>query len=106
VAKRSLAPEPYDFQRAFALDTMAFSQWLQFIFIPRVRALIQTRSEFPSNSSVGAQAVREFDGFEEAAELILILSEFDALFRSRKLITATIRQKVNTDSHECCLFSV
>ena len=76
-----LAPEQYNFQRAFAIDTMAFSQWLQFIFVPRVRDLIQTQGEFPSSSSVGAQAVREFDGFEEAAGLVSMLSEFDALFR-------------------------
>jgi len=39
-----LDPDQYDFERAFAMDTMAFSQWnnprllagwLQFIFIPR-----------------------------------------------------------------------
>jgi len=76
-----LTPEQYEFQQAFALDTMAFSQWLQFIFIPRVRNIIQTRDEFPSSSSVGAQAVREFDGYDEASKLTSMLSEFDALFR-------------------------
>ncbi len=76
-----LAPDQYDFQQAFAMDTMAFSQWLQFIFIPRVRDIIQTPGEFPSSSSVGAQAVREFDGTSEASELVSLLSEFDALFR-------------------------
>ena len=76
-----LAPEQYDFQQAFAMETLAFSQWLQFIFIPRVRDIIQTRGDFPSSSSVGAQAVREFDGFEEATGLVSMLSEFDALFR-------------------------
>ena len=79
-----LAPEQYAFQQAFAMDTMAFSQWLQFIFIPRVRGIIQTRGEFPSSSSVGAQAIREFDGFEEAAELVSILSGFDSLLRPGK----------------------
>ena len=76
-----LTPEQYEFQQAFALDTMAFSQWLQFIFIPRVRNIIQTRDEFPSSSSVGAQAVREFDWYDEASKLTSMLSEFDALFR-------------------------
>lgn len=75
-----LKPEQYHFERAFALDTMAFAQWLQFIFVPRVRAIIDQRGQFPAQSMVGAQAAREFDGVAEANELVRLLSEFDALF--------------------------
>jgi uncharacterized protein YqcC (DUF446 family) len=74
-----LQPEQYDFRAAFAMDTMAFSQWLQFIFIPRVREAAEA-NQFPSESQVAAQAVREFDGYDEAAELISLLSAFDQLF--------------------------
>jgi uncharacterized protein YqcC (DUF446 family) len=35
-----LDPGQYGFQRAFAMDTMTFSQWLQFIFIPRVKEIV------------------------------------------------------------------
>ena len=77
-----LAPEQYDFRAAFAMDTMAFSQWLQFIFIPRVKEIIDTKGEFPSESQVAAQAVREFDGVTEASTLVNLLSEFDDLFDS------------------------
>lgn len=75
-----LAPEQYDFRAAFAMDTMAFSRWLQFIFIPRVRGMIAESGKFPSSSFVAAQAVREFDGDDNAAQLVSLLSEFDALF--------------------------
>ena len=75
-----LRPEQYNFQQAFGLDTMAFSQWLQFIFIPRVNSIIIEHERFPKSSSVGAQAVREFDGVTEADHLISLLSEFDAMF--------------------------
>jgi uncharacterized protein YqcC (DUF446 family) len=74
-----LRPEQLHFKQAFAMDTMAFAQWLQFIFLPRVREAAAT-NEFPSSSSVGAQAVREFDGDTNAGELVTLLSEFDALF--------------------------
>jgi uncharacterized protein YqcC (DUF446 family) len=74
-----LKPEQYDFHSAFAMDTMTFSQWLQFIFIPRVRAAA-AENKFPSQSQVAAQAIREFDGIPEASYLITLLSEFDALF--------------------------
>jgi uncharacterized protein YqcC (DUF446 family) len=78
-----LAPEQYQFSRAFAGDTMSYDQWLQFIFIPRVKQIIETRGQFPASSSVGAQAVREFDGNREADRLITLLSEFDSMFGGR-----------------------
>jgi len=74
-----LQPEQLEFTEAFAMDTMAFSQWLQFIFLPRVHEAVAA-NRFPKNSSVGAQAVREFDGQPEASGLITLLSEFDGLF--------------------------
>jgi len=75
-----LPEEAYGFHKAFAMDTMAFSQWLQFILVPRVRQIIEEKGTFPTQSMVGAQAVREFDGDENASRLVSLLSEFDALF--------------------------
>lgn len=74
-----LRPEQMEFTQAFAMDTMNFAQWLQFIFLPRVREAAAS-NQFPSGSSVGAQAVREFDGDPHAADLVTLLAEFDALF--------------------------
>lgn len=76
-----LPPEMYQFTQAFAMDTMPFSWWLQFILIPRVRDILESGEHFPPSSMVAAQAVREFDGVPEAGELITALGEFDALFR-------------------------
>ena len=74
-----LPPKAYDFHRAFAMDTMAFSQWLQFVFVPRVHQIIDSDEQFPQSSSVAAQAVREFDGDDSAHELCRLLSQFDRL---------------------------
>jgi len=74
-----LSPDQLDFSAAFGADKMAFSQWLQFIFIPRVREAIAT-NRFPSSSAVGTQAIREFDTDPKAARLATLLAEFDALF--------------------------
>jgi uncharacterized protein YqcC (DUF446 family) len=76
--------EAYKFQQAFAMDAMAFSQWLQFILIPRVWTIIEQKGDFPSESMVGIQAVREFDGDSNASGLVTRLSEFDDLFRRSK----------------------
>jgi uncharacterized protein YqcC (DUF446 family) len=74
------APLPeaaYQSSRAFCGDTMSFYQWLQFVLLPRVRNVIATRGHFPPRSQVGAYAVRELDGSDEAAELITLLCAFD-----------------------------
>ena len=76
-----LQPEQYGFRSAFAMDTMAFSQWLQFIFIPRVKNMLETGEKFPPESQNGAQAVRESDGDDRAQGLVALLSEFDEIIR-------------------------
>jgi len=76
---RPLPPEAYNFHRAFAMDTMPFAHWLQFIFIPRVNQIIVSDEPLPQRSMVGAQAVREFDGDDEASQLVSMLSAFDRL---------------------------
>lgn len=76
---KPLPEEKLDFREAFAMDTMTFAQWLQFVFVPRVREAIST-GEFPDRSDVGAQAVREFDGAPDAGELVRLLSLFDLQF--------------------------
>jgi uncharacterized protein YqcC (DUF446 family) len=66
-------------QQAFGADVMAFQQWLQFVFIPRVRAAVATDT-LPTSSSVSAKAVREFDGNDTTDRLVDLLCAFDALF--------------------------
>ena len=73
--------ERMKFKAGFGSDTMAFEQWLKHVFLPRVRDLVRSRGEFPTTSMVGTQAIREFDGRDEAADLVSLLCEFDALFR-------------------------
>jgi len=78
-----LQPEQYQFTRAFGGDTMSFEQWLQFIFIPRVKGIIESRDTFPTSSSVGTYAAREWGWSPlgiDTNRLGTLLSEFDALF--------------------------
>jgi uncharacterized protein YqcC (DUF446 family) len=77
--QEALPEEAYDFRQAFAMDTMAFPQWLQFILLPRVHQILAEHGEFPSESMVAAQAVREFDGDDTAAQLLSLLGSFDDL---------------------------
>ena len=74
------APEAYENMGAFGVNTMAFAQWLRYVFVPRVEGLLESDGPWPYNSSVGTHAVREFDGVYEASELTTLLCQFDGLF--------------------------
>lgn len=63
---------------AFGLASMAFAQWLRFVFVPIARQRIAER-DLPASSSVAAQAVREFDGDDSADELVSLLARFDEI---------------------------
>src|SRR5690349_19513806 len=68
---------------AFGQGSMAFEQWLQFVFIPRVNQIVAARAAFPSKSQVGDQAYREWRMWGDAPNvdrLLELLREFDALF--------------------------
>lgn len=40
----------------FAIDTLNFPQWLQFIFVPRLYFMIEQQLPLPNNSGVAAMA--------------------------------------------------
>jgi uncharacterized protein YqcC (DUF446 family) len=80
-----LPEEKFDNMGAFGMNTMAFSQWLQFVFLPQARKAVSGEREFPSESNVSVQAIREFDGDPNAETLVSLLCEFDALVEDEHL---------------------
>ena len=77
--KEPLRPEQYKITKAFGMDSMTFDQWIQFILIPKVQEILDEDGAFPTNSMVGVQALREFDSYPEAGNLVRLLNEFDRL---------------------------
>jgi len=75
-----LPEQAYRFTQAFAGDTMSCEQWLQFIFLPRVREIAQSHGRFPSHSEVAVYAMRNFDGMDNTSHLQDLLSGFDEMF--------------------------
>ncbi len=69
--------EQMKFKAAFGMDTMPLSMWIQFVLLERVREIIRQNGTFPGRSMVGTQAIREYDGRHEAANLVSLLCEFD-----------------------------
>ena len=71
-------PEKMQFTQAFGMDTLAFSQWLQWVFVPAARSMLAGERPLPPSSMVGVHAVREFDGDDDAQMLCSILIRVDA----------------------------
>jgi uncharacterized protein YqcC (DUF446 family) len=64
---------------AFGLKTMAYTQWLQFVLVPRLREMAAGSFPVPHSSSVGTQAIREFDTWPEGSHLTDLLIALDRL---------------------------
>ena len=78
-----IEPERLQFRAAFGMDTMAFSQWLQFVFVPAARAVAAGDRPLPPGSALAVHAVREFDGVEEAGPLCDVLRRIDDAVEGR-----------------------
>ncbi len=67
-------------QAPFCCDTLDFGQWLQFILIPRMQALIDGQQPLPDKIAIAPMAEESFKHLGKAAvELIATLGEFDKL---------------------------
>jgi uncharacterized protein YqcC (DUF446 family) len=47
-------------QQPFAIDTLTFPQWLQFIFLPRMYYLIEQQLQLPANCGIAPMAEEYF----------------------------------------------
>jgi uncharacterized protein YqcC (DUF446 family) len=64
----------------FAIDTLNFPQWLQFIFIPRLYFMVEQRIDLPSVSGVKPMAEEYFQVLSlNSASLIAHLERIDNL---------------------------
>ena len=67
----------------FAIDTLTFVQWLQFIFIPRLYLMVDNQLALPSVSGVAPMAEEYFKGLNlHSAPLIKNLYKMDQLLSS------------------------
>jgi len=67
----------------FAIDTLNFPQWLQFIFIPRLYFIVDERMPLPSVSGVTPMAEEYFKALGlPSTALILHLEKMDKLLSS------------------------
>jgi uncharacterized protein YqcC (DUF446 family) len=74
---------PVRVNSAFGAGSMSFTGWLWSVFLPSVIQMLHKEREFPTESSVGTQAIRELDAFPEAERLVDLLCQVDYLINRR-----------------------
>lgn len=67
-------------QEPFSVDTLAFEQWLQWMFLPRMKIIIEQGLPLPSVSGIQQMAEMVYAGQPvQASELVQLLGAFDRL---------------------------
>lgn len=67
-------------QEPFSVDTLSFEQWLQWIFLPRMKVLLESSSPLPTASSIQNMAQMVYrEQPARARRLVELLGEFDHL---------------------------
>lgn len=70
----------------FCIDTLSFSQWLQFVFIERLSVMIEQKATLPTNCHITPVAEECFkSGVNNAALLLSNLKQLDDLLSSSHL---------------------
>lgn len=68
----------------FMYDTLKLHQWLQWIFLPRTRALIEARGTLPGNCQIQPLAEHEFSRLQDTDtfRLLELIGQIDALMNA------------------------
>lgn len=74
------APEAFLSSVPFSADTLDFSEWLQWVFLARFRALLEGAHPLPGQCDVAPMAEEALKGIEHRGRLVAILARIDALF--------------------------
>tara|TARA_R100000656_G_scaffold116988_1_gene90231 strand:- start:145 stop:471 length:327 start_codon:yes stop_codon:yes gene_type:complete len=71
-------------EQPFAVDTMSFPQWLQFIFLPRMYFMIEQKMQLPGNCGIAPMAEQYFSVLKlPSSSLITHLHKIDVLLSSQ-----------------------
>ena len=67
-------------QQPFCVDSLTFEEWLQWVFLPRLKNMLEANAPLPTASGIAAMAEQVFVGRAlEVKGLIAALEEFDRL---------------------------
>ena len=65
-------------EEPFSIDTMSAEEWLQWVFIPRMQALLESGSALPHKIAISPyieEAMKEFDELQQLLTPLVALEE-------------------------------
>lgn len=69
----------------FAIDRLTFVQWLQFVFIVKMRLLLQLKMPLPESIAVAPFAVEYFKSLKnQSTQIIALIRSIDLLINEKK----------------------
>lgn len=83
-SESGISAEALASQQPFCLDTMNFSQWLQFVFIPNIQALINTQQALPclvKNQGLEPMASEFYTQKEADRTILAVICQIDQLLQ-------------------------
>ncbi|MDF1692432.1 MAG: YqcC family protein [Zhongshania sp.] len=79
------APEALRSEQPFAVDTLNFGQWLQFVFVPKMHFLVAQKAGLPTACGITPMAEEYFRGQQlPVAGLLAALTRMDNLLGGRR----------------------
>jgi uncharacterized protein YqcC (DUF446 family) len=63
----------------FCFDTLALSQWLQWLLIPRMRRILAGEGSLPTESAIHPLAEDCFEHLDDPSTLLMLIERFDRL---------------------------
>ncbi len=78
------SPQALRSEQPFAVDTLSFDQWLQWILLPRLHDLLCRQLPLPTNCAIRPMAEEMYENDDAGgARLIMILGHIDTLLSDR-----------------------
>lgn len=74
------APSDHDLSSSepFCVDTLSLTQWLQWLLIPRMHALLEGDLPLPNNCNIHPFAIENFKGMpEDCSTLLRVIQQID-----------------------------
>lgn len=69
-----------DSEQPFCVDTLRFEQWLQWIFLPRMKQIVEQRHPLPENSRIFVYAKEYLRSDDAVTDMLLSqIKRFDEL---------------------------
>ncbi|MGF1732964.1 YqcC family protein [Photobacterium kasasachensis] len=67
----------------FAIDTLSCSQWLQWIFIPRMKQLVAQNAALPTQFEISPYVEEAMKDQQGSMAVLTVTRELDHLFRAK-----------------------